>query len=367
MVKVQGVINPYTSNDVGIQGGLGGNALATAVAIDYDSWKIYGFNSSAVDITVPFFTNPETQCAPYAVALLNEAKRKNVTLSAQIIGNEYQQPGEVVYLEQRNLLFYVTSVSHSYRSGSGFTTSINGEFGHPPGEYIPNPIDIVGKLLYNNRDTQNYIVYRHGNTFSESNLGCIVLDPRLSSSTKSMDEKVIGSSQDSFNYKIITDIIQRAAFAINASQSVKSTTSAKVELRIYYSSNDLVGADKELISAAEVVKNLLEGKVTEGIQTSDLASLAQNTLGASNTSKSSVEIITIDLSASNYNSPSQKAMDAVRDLSDSNPTISNSLFSNSDSLFSNTTRYKYFLYKCIIDCYLKLDASPTKTNNTSSI
>jgi hypothetical protein len=138
---------PQTS---GLETGNGGNAIGTAWAIDYDLWQMYGLRQEN-PVNVPFLQDPNTQCAPYAVFLLNLARKQIFKAQCQVIGNEFIQAGEVYYIEDRDLLFYANSVSHSFGFNSQFTTTLDLTFGHNPGEYIPTQLDIIGKGLYTNR------------------------------------------------------------------------------------------------------------------------------------------------------------------------------------------------------------------------
>src|ERR1041385_6784224 len=117
-----------------------------AGAVDYDLWRMYGFKSTD-DVKVPFLSDPETQLKPYAVFLLLQQRARVMKGSVTIIGNEYYQLGDVVYLADRDMLFYVTGITHNYGEGEDFTTSLTLEYGRPPGEYIPTPLDVIGKTL----------------------------------------------------------------------------------------------------------------------------------------------------------------------------------------------------------------------------
>lgn len=117
-----------------------------AGAVDYDLWRMYGFKSLD-DVKVPFLSDPETQLKPYAVFLLLKQRRKVMKGRVTVVGNEYYQLGDVVYLADRDMLFYVTGVNHSFNEGDDFTTNLTLEYGRPPGEYIPTPLDVIGKTL----------------------------------------------------------------------------------------------------------------------------------------------------------------------------------------------------------------------------
>ena len=127
-----------------------GNAITSAYAVDYDMWYQYGFRVGKT-IEAPFFSDPDSQCAPYAVSTLLEARENILQGSVEIAGyNEYHQPGDVVFIEDRGLLFYVKSVSHNFSYGK-LSTKLELTYGHNPGEYIPTMLDTVGKILYNSK------------------------------------------------------------------------------------------------------------------------------------------------------------------------------------------------------------------------
>ena len=150
-----------------------GNALTTALAIDYDMWRMYGIRIPQ-SVKKPFLTDPETQCAPFAVALLNKARKEIQSGSIKIFGNEYMQPGEIVYLENQDMLYYVESVSHDFKYGSGFTTTLNVAYGHMPGEYIPTYLDTAGKLIYKNRSIVNLVNKKQESVNQETHVGTIM-------------------------------------------------------------------------------------------------------------------------------------------------------------------------------------------------
>ena len=123
MVSVNGLFGQgFTDPPGGLQTSNDGNAVTSAYAVDYDMWYQYGFRAPK-SIEAPFFNDRNIQCAPYAVAALLEARENILQGSVGIVGyNEYYQPGDVVYIEDRNLLFYVKAVSHSFSYGSLSTT-----------------------------------------------------------------------------------------------------------------------------------------------------------------------------------------------------------------------------------------------------
>jgi hypothetical protein len=151
MVSVNGLFGQgFTDPPGGLQTSNDGNAVTSAYAVDYDMWYQYGFRAPK-SIEAPFFNDPNIQCAPYAVAALLEARENILQGSVGVVGyNEYYQPGDVVYIEDKNLLFYVKSVSHSFSYGN-LSTTLELNYGHSPGEYIPTMLDIVGKVLYSSK------------------------------------------------------------------------------------------------------------------------------------------------------------------------------------------------------------------------
>jgi len=78
--------------------------------------------------------------------LLSRQRKNIITGNVTLVGNEYYQLGDVIYLTNRQLLYYVTGVSHSFTYGSSFKTTLNLNYGHAPGEYIPTPLDVIGKM-----------------------------------------------------------------------------------------------------------------------------------------------------------------------------------------------------------------------------
>ena len=97
------------------------------------------------------------------------------------MGNEAMQPGEVVFLEDRGMLFYVTSVRHNLTIASNFTTTLELTYGHTPGEYIPTTVDFIGKLIYKNKNDGTMVVQRQDNSGSEINIGTLIKEPNASS------------------------------------------------------------------------------------------------------------------------------------------------------------------------------------------
>ena len=252
-VQVNGLFDPLVpQGPSGLDIGNNGSAFTSALAVDYDLWNMYGFTKAA-SISAPFFTDPDSQCAPFAVYLLNRQRKKIFTASLTIVGNEYMQPGEVVYIEDRDLLFYVKKVNHSFSySGNSFETRLDLEYGHNPGEYIPTPLDIIGKALYNNRFSANeFRIDRYESANGDQFLNAIGIDipNNMSDLVKSGQEllnAITNSKCGEDNKNNLINIINTASKYFQPNLNNKIAT---MQLRYYY--NTATGD-----SESQQVKNL---------------------------------------------------------------------------------------------------------------
>jgi hypothetical protein len=208
-----------------------GNALNTAVAVDYDLWRMYGVrNPTAID--APYLLHPDIQCAPFAVSMLNRARRDILQSRMTVIGNEYQQPGEVVYVEEEDLLFYVKSVTHNFSYGNNFTTELDLRYGHNPGEYIPTFLDVFGKMLYkNNKQTVNLAHKRQGNIFNQEHIATLVGNVLPNSFTGSAPDDFTNTTFGASNRLAFQRIVDYAGQSLNQAGSM-------LELRTYYNSSN---------------------------------------------------------------------------------------------------------------------------------
>ena len=269
-VEVQGTL-PYFSETSGGGGpaGLanfpgGGNGLVTALAIDYDMWRNYGFKEQAV-VHVPFLQDPLTQCGPYAAMILTRNRANILQGTCTISGNEFMQPGEVIFLEDRNLLFYVNSVTHSFAEGGSFTTTLDLKYGHSVGEYIPTYMDTVGKLIYKNQDTVNTIIHRQDSSAPEQNLGVVQFDgnnTQTFSLNTGSESQQANDNYAAANTTVVNNILYTTQYVVNANGNAGNNVQANVELRLYYD-NQAGGTDTNLYFFAQNVKNALVG-ATQG-------------------------------------------------------------------------------------------------------
>lgn len=353
-LEVQGQLDPFISNnslpfgsDSGKAFPQGGNAIITAAAIDYDLWRMYGFRTTS-SVAAPFLSNPETQCAPYAVSILSRTRKEILQGSITIAGNEFMQPGEVVFVQELGLLFYVHSVSHNFTFGSKFTTTLSLKYGHNPGEYIPTPLDIIGKAIYNNRDIAGYVNYRQTNVFNESDVGAIISPASTSTGNNDPYSLLTGGNEGSNNLKVISNLLYGAAGIIATNNAAGSNVVAKVELRIFYDKS--VGAiASNLSSVRDTLKSILTGTIQ--VPESNLSN---------NTNKLSLPdnvVILADIDISNRSetrSPSKRACDQARNLIESNSALG----TGNDPLFNSMSQ-------CVIDCVLTFNPNTTTTTTPS--
>lgn len=343
MVEVQGVLNTFAPN--ALPEGLNsfpdnGNGLVTAIAVDYDSWRNYGFKNAAT-IRVPFLSDPNSQCAPYASMILSRNRKNIIRGSVTISGNEFMQPGEVVYLQNRQMLFYVTSVRHNFTFGSGFTTTLDLSYGHTPGEYIPTTLDVIGKMIYNNRDIAGYTIQRQANSGNENNLGVVIKDTtnKVGETISLSSQNVAPNSFSAFNSQTLNNILYTAAYTVNANNTKGNNITANIELRIYYDNN--TAANTELSAFVNSVKDVLTGKTNS----------PDNPVNNQPFQDANVKIVKINLDdESDRRSPSQKAIDASRNQVSANSTS----ISGSDTTtpVANSDKIRKALFSYIVDCWL---------------
>ena len=323
--------------------GSGGNALVSAAAVDYDLWRMYGFiNTSSV--SAPFLSDPQSQCAPYAATILSRARKNILQGSVTIAGNEYSQVGDTIYISSEDLLFYVTSVSHNFNYGSSFTTTLELKYGHCPGDYIPTTLDVIGKLLYNNRSDSNYINYRQDQGTPQQNLGVIIVDRR----STSPENQLLGGTYGAQNITVLNNILYSTALAIQSNNDPKTTVQANLELRVFYNSAS-GSADSVLTTAAQSVKQMLSGTYNYSAQSP--LKIQNQSLPANN-----IQIPNVDVSGkSEMRSPSQKALDMVRNINGTSSTA-NGATNISDGI-------SQVLYGYIIDVWITFENTANPSAN----
>lgn len=371
-VEVHGTISPVFSEKQSGGGAPslnsfpgGGNAQVTALAMDYDMWRNYGFKQGTV-IEVPFLTDPETQCGPYAAMVLTKGRSNILQGTVTISGNEYMQPGEVVYLEDRNLLFYVRTVSHSITEGQAFTTTLELNYGHTAGDYIPTYLDTIGKLIYKNSNATTAtttIIQRQDNSSQEKNLGVVQID----GATMSPNVLSNGNSQyinpySATNGDVINNILYNTSYVINANGTPGNNIKASLELRVYFDNN--TPASSNLLDYAQQVEAQLTG-TSQGPQSNfSLNQPSPNPTLPFN----SVTVVGVNIdSIKDKRSPSQQAINAAFNqmltLSvNTGPTNPTSVA----TLGIDNTPLRNVLYNYVIDCWLVFTMVPSTVASGTS-
>ena len=189
----------------------GENLIQWAGAVDYDLWRQYGYKSKSIQ-DVPFISDADTQAKPIALQQLSLQRAVIFSGSIQLAGNEYYQPGDTVYIPSKGLLFYVASVSHSFTFGSSFDTNLTLMYGHPPGTYLPTPMDIIGQSYSKDFLKQGgYLVKRKvtgDDNYSPLQPDCALRFPRAPKITESNIEYLLSHKNNMVKfYNMITDLV----------------------------------------------------------------------------------------------------------------------------------------------------------------
>lgn len=241
----QGLAEPPGGFDTG-----GGNPISTAWAVDYDMWRMYGFKTPQT-VQAPFLSDPDSQCAPYAVSLLNKARKEIHQAECTIAGNEFIQPGEVYYIEDEDMLFYSDTVSHSFTYGGQYTTSLSLKYGHAPGEYIPTILDIIGKGLYTSTSQNNLSRNnRHGNSNGDVFVATLVIDSGVDGDFQNL---VSGQYGDQ-NRKNLANVLLATSGALAPTTFGQQAT---LEIRTYFDSKGGFNENGALSDIADSVRNWL--------------------------------------------------------------------------------------------------------------
>ena len=315
----------------------GGNVVTSAYAVDYDMWRQYGFKAPR-SVSAPYFSDPDTQCAPYAVYLLNLARKDILQGSVDVIGNEYYQPGDVIYLESYDLLFYVTDVSHSFAYSGNFTTSLTLRYGHTPGEYIPTQLDIIGKFLYKTKEYTNYFRSNREDAGGDNHISVVTFS---NGRTGTILEQLLSGNMGQQNIKAMSQMLVATTGIVDPINFVDKKPI--IQLRIYADLNS------NLKAAAEEVKNWLQNPQKLTANQTVIAIHKENEGVDINTVN--VEIKIIDVKAPNAPSPSAAAWHMVRTLMEQNSDIN--VFSSATQKIANIAQQQdQVLYNNIIDAWL---------------
>jgi hypothetical protein len=345
--------------------GSGGNLLSTAYAADYDMWRLYGFKRSQ-PVSAAYLSDPVSQCAPFAVFLLNQARKNVLNATITIRGNEYMQAGEVYYLECRDLLVYAASVDHNFSFSGNFTTTIKGTYVRKPGEFIPTMLDIIGKGLYTRRNQANLVKnIRNNNPSTDVAIAALKFIPPDSTTEDAEEEEsgtstIFGSAFGEYNRKAIANILLASTGILTPS---KYGEKIKIQIRCYYNKDQgFTEVDSKLKKFAEDVKSALSDpqKFFPGpdgtYEVSDKQSLSLN--------QEDIEVYETDLGTQvgeEVLSPSTKAWNIARSMA------LNSEVSQSDL---STTQYadklKNNLFKHVIDVWASAQPNTDSGSETSN-
>lgn len=213
------------------EGDIGGVKKIWAAATDFDMWRQYGFRPFS-SINKPFLKDAELQCAPYALMLLSRVRRNIIKGNIVVVGNEYYQLGDVVYVNSNDMLYYVTNVSHnfSYDSSGSFTTELELRYGHPLGEYIPTPLDVIGKsLIKGYRNFNNRVTTRET---SNKNTGAVIGTVKFpiggSNISSNILKEMISGGLGKFNLPALKNALLKARAQISTAKF------PKIEVRGFY-------------------------------------------------------------------------------------------------------------------------------------
>ena len=315
MVTVNGLFGQgFVSAPGSLQTSIDGNAITSAYAVDYDMWYQYGFRASNA-IAAPFFSDPDSQCAPYAVATLIKMRENILSGSIEMKSyNEFYQPGDVVYIEDRNLLFYVTAISHSFNYGTQLSTTLTLAYGHAPGIYIPNMLDLVGKILYNSKGfSGQFRNVRYDTDGADRPLGVIVYTQGSSTPTDQTTTPVteVGDQQMSDGQPAYTfdeeagmqslvkgslgernkSVLSQILFAVSGSLNQASFGRSKAVIKIRYYGN--------LLEPAKLIKSWLLNPTKFSQETQQLVAddLVKNTYGLNT---DDIVIESVDIKSQTY-------------------------------------------------------------------
>lgn len=325
--------------------GSGGNAVSTAFATDYDMWRMYGFKQSQA-IPAAALSDPDTQLAPLAVFLLNKARKNILKGTCTIVGNEYMQTGEVIYIESKNLLFYVEQVNQSFNYAGTFTTSLTLSYGHAPGEYIPTMLDIVGKALYSKKHNANLVRHvRHGYANGETPITTLITD---NDQTKLDLDNLIGGTFGDQNRKNLINMVVAASGILTPNVSKTPV----LELRIYYKSN----VDQNLVNIANSVKEWIVNPSAKSL--GDQLLPDANFSGGIGLDPSNIIVNAIDFTDKSLpQSPSIQSWNLIRNAVDSKPFDFNP---------AEATQEESVLFHNIIDIWVTFKDVPSTVSTTTS-
>lgn len=235
-----------------------------AGATDFDSWRQFGFRSSQQK-TRNDMVNPEAQLAPYAVFKLLRERAKIHSGSITVVGNEFYRPGDVVYINNKSMLYYVENVNHDFTfPGAVFRTKLTLSHGHVLGDYIPTPLDVIGKgVLNSKKNAYGTIKSIRNATPSDNNV--VSLGTLFAPSYNLLNEEGNSEKYRKEFFSANEDVVKRILSAATAKLNSTSDRSiGKIEIRSYFiNQEDEVSANR-LRSSASLIANWTKELLTVG-------------------------------------------------------------------------------------------------------
>lgn len=334
----------------------GGNAISTAWAVDFDMWRMYG-SRGVNSFSVPFLSNADTQCAPYAVFLLNKARRNIFQGELNMVGNEFIQAGEVYYIEDYNMLFYAESVSHDFSYGSGggsYTTSLSLKYGHNPGEYLPTILDIVGKSLYVNKHQADLVRNsRHGNASGDVPVNVLVFENRPGQFDLDPEpiKALMQGSYGEINRKNLSNLLLAAGGLLSPTKFGKVAT---VELRVHSNSSKGFSTNSTLLNLASSIKDWMLNP-SSAVPTEDGSLLPDTKVDEVNSlmipDEKRIQIVEVDLGKlDEHRSPSSNAWNKAREIYSTSGSAAN---------FSDLPPGSMELFNNVVDVWVTFETSET--------
>lgn len=363
IAEVNGALaNALVQGPSGAEIGESGNFVSTALAVDYDMWRQYGFRGHSA-VSVPFLSDPDAQCAPYAVWLLNQARKNIFNASLSTRGNEYYQAGEVYYVPDRDLLFYTDSVSHSFTFGQTFTSSFNMTFVHKPGQFIPTQLDIIGKGLYANRNQADLVKHvRNDNPSGDIPITVIVSDGAPDQSSDDADinqDQLTELVSNNFGTQNRQNLATLSLSTSGLLTPTRDTDQMSIEIRVYFNSKlGFNQPDITLMDFAAAIQSWLMNPSKFSLNSGQESVISENNDIPLNVND--VAVVQIDLGISEK-SPSAQAWSMARSLAIN--SVSATVSTDSDAIdiqgLSQAERDNLF-YK-VIDIWAVFSDPPETT------
>jgi hypothetical protein len=205
-------------------------------------------------------------------------------------------------------------------------------------------LDVVGKMIIKNQDSNNVIVYRQSSTSPEQNVGIVQLDCQNTSApiiSSGLGTTAAANRYAVANQTVINNILYKVAYAINQNGASGNNLKAVVELRLY--NDNKTGPSGLLKSAANDVVAALTSQVQVASGPTNIIYTPQSSLVANQT----VNIVPVNMDdTTSGKSPSQQAFDAARNQ------MATATMGASTSAAANNDALRTALFNYVIDCWV---------------